>query len=107
MLAAKIEFFAIAFGVESGGCIHGHSTDRIFGFGFRRIHNAVFFVFVITAFPTSGELSSEDSVRVVVIARDEQGFACLTLRPWCLLFNGVKPHHWSISDRLFVNEAYV
>jgi hypothetical protein len=53
VLAAKVEGFSIAFGVEGGGGIHGHSADGVFGFGFRRIHDAVSFVFAVIAFPTS------------------------------------------------------
>lgn len=35
VLAAKVEGFSIAFGMEGGGGIHGHSADGVFGFGFR------------------------------------------------------------------------
>jgi hypothetical protein len=34
VVAAKVERLSIAFGVESGGFIHGHSADRVFGHGF-------------------------------------------------------------------------
>jgi hypothetical protein len=50
VLAAKVEGFSIAFGVKGGGGIHGHSADEVFGFGFRRIHDAVSFVlFLVVA----------------------------------------------------------
>jgi hypothetical protein len=44
LLAAKVGGFSIAFGVEGGGGIHGHSADGVFGFGFRRIHDDVSFL---------------------------------------------------------------
>jgi hypothetical protein len=51
VLAAKVECFSIAFGVESGGFIHGHSADGVFGHGFRFIHGHVsFLVVVVTVF---------------------------------------------------------
>jgi hypothetical protein len=50
-VAAKVVRLAIAFGVESGGFIHGHSADGVFGHGFRFIHgHASFLVVVVTVF---------------------------------------------------------
>jgi hypothetical protein len=50
-VAAKVERLSIAFGVESGCFVHGHSTDRVFGHGFRFLHGHVsFLVIVVTAF---------------------------------------------------------
>ena len=48
VLAAKVEGLSIAFGVEGGGFVHGHAADGVDGFGFRRIHDAVNFLFVVT-----------------------------------------------------------
>ncbi len=53
MLAAEVECFPIAFGVEGGGGVHGHAADGVDSFGFRRTHIFVSFLFVVTAFPTS------------------------------------------------------
>ena len=47
-IAAKVEGLSIAFGVDGGGGIHGHSADGVDSFGFRRIHDAVSFLFVVT-----------------------------------------------------------
>jgi hypothetical protein len=49
-LAAKVERLSIAFGVESGGFVHGHSADGVFGHGFRFIHGHVSFLVVVTVF---------------------------------------------------------
>jgi hypothetical protein len=51
LVAAKVERLSIAFGVESGGFVHGHSADGVFGHGFRFIHGHVsFLVNVVTIF---------------------------------------------------------
>jgi hypothetical protein len=53
VVAAKVERLSIAFGVESGGFIHGHSADGVFGHGFRFFHGHVSFlvnVVVVTVF---------------------------------------------------------
>jgi hypothetical protein len=34
LVAAKVERLSIAFGVESGRFVHGHSADGVFGHGF-------------------------------------------------------------------------
>lgn len=39
MVAAEIKRLSIAFGMESGGFVHGHPADGVFGYGFRFIHN--------------------------------------------------------------------
>lgn len=44
VVAAKVERLSIAFGVESGDFVHGHSTDGVFGHGFRFFHSHVSFV---------------------------------------------------------------
>jgi len=44
VVAAEVERLAIAFGVECGGFVHGHSADRVFGHGFRFVHDQVPFV---------------------------------------------------------------
>jgi hypothetical protein len=49
MVAAKVERLSIAFGVESGCLVHGHSADGVFGRGFRIIHCFVSFLVAITA----------------------------------------------------------
>lgn len=38
MVTAKVEPLSIAFGVESGCFVHGHSADGVFGLRFRFIH---------------------------------------------------------------------
>jgi hypothetical protein len=51
MVAAKVERLSIAFGVESGCFVHGHSADGVFGHGFRFSHGHVpFLVVVVTVF---------------------------------------------------------
>jgi hypothetical protein len=51
VVAAKVKRLSIAFGVESGGFIHGHSADGVFGHGFRFFHDHVsFLVNAITVF---------------------------------------------------------
>jgi uncharacterized protein (DUF952 family) len=52
VVAAKVKHLSIAFSVESGGFIHGHSADGVFGHGFRFFHGHVSFlvVVVVTAF---------------------------------------------------------
>jgi hypothetical protein len=51
VVAAKVERLSLAFGVESGRFVHGHSADGIFGHGFRFVHSHVsFFVVVVTIF---------------------------------------------------------
>ena len=47
MVAAKVERLSIAFGVESGGFVHVHSADGIFGRGFRFVHGHVPFLVVV------------------------------------------------------------
>jgi hypothetical protein len=47
VVAAKVERFSIALGVERGGFIHGHSADRIFGHSFRFFHGFVSFLVVV------------------------------------------------------------
>jgi hypothetical protein len=47
VVAAKVERLSITFGVESGGFVHGHSADGIFGRGFRFFHGHVSFLVVI------------------------------------------------------------
>ena len=44
VVAAKVERLSIAFGVESGGFVHGHSADGIFGHGFRFFHGCASFL---------------------------------------------------------------
>jgi len=41
VVAAKVERLSIAFDVEGGCLVHGHSADRVFGLGFRFIHGHV------------------------------------------------------------------
>ncbi|MPN51199.1 hypothetical protein SDC9_198841 [bioreactor metagenome] len=43
VVAAKVEHLSIALGVESGGFVHGHSADGVFGHGFRFFHGHVSF----------------------------------------------------------------
>jgi hypothetical protein len=51
LVAAKVERPSIAFGVESGCFVHGHSADGVFGHGFRFFHGHVpFLVDVVTVF---------------------------------------------------------
>jgi hypothetical protein len=50
VVAAKVERLPIAFGVESGSFVHGHSADGVFGLGFRFIHGHVSFLVVVTMF---------------------------------------------------------
>jgi hypothetical protein len=51
VVAAKVERLSIAFGVESGCFVHGHSADGVFGRGFRFFHGHVpFLVVVVTVF---------------------------------------------------------
>jgi hypothetical protein len=38
VVTAKIERLSIAFGVESGRFVHGHSADGVFGHGSRFFH---------------------------------------------------------------------
>src|SRR5664280_1523324 len=47
VVAAKVERLSIAFGVESGCFIHGHSADGVFGHGFRFLHGHVSFLVVV------------------------------------------------------------
>jgi hypothetical protein len=47
VVAAKVERFSIAFGVESGGFVHGHSADGVFGHRFRFFHGHVSFLVVV------------------------------------------------------------
>ena len=49
VVAAKVERLSIAFGVESGRFIHGHSADGVFGHGFRLFHGHVSFFVVVIA----------------------------------------------------------
>jgi hypothetical protein len=47
-VAAKVEGLSVAFGVESGGFVHGHSTGGVSGRGCRFFHGRVpFYVVVI------------------------------------------------------------
>jgi hypothetical protein len=39
VVAAEVERLSIAFGVESGCFVHGHSADGVFGHGFRVFHS--------------------------------------------------------------------
>ena len=57
LLAAKVERLAIAFDVDRGGLVHGHSTDRVFSRGFRFVHSHVSFLVngVIVFFHLSAE----------------------------------------------------
>jgi hypothetical protein len=48
--AAKVERLSIAFGMEGGCFVHGHSADGVFGSGFRFFHGHVPFLVVVTAF---------------------------------------------------------
>jgi hypothetical protein len=49
VVAAKVERFSIAFSLESGCFVHGHSTDGVFDHGFRFFHgHAPFLVDVVT-----------------------------------------------------------
>jgi hypothetical protein len=51
VVAAKVVPLSIAFGVERGCFIHGHSADGVDGFGFRCFHGpASFLVNVVLAF---------------------------------------------------------
>jgi hypothetical protein len=51
VVAAKVECLSIAFGVESGGFVHGHSAGGFFDHGFRFFHGQVsFLVVVVTVF---------------------------------------------------------
>jgi hypothetical protein len=43
VVAAKVKRLAIAFGLESGCFVHGHSADGVFGFGFRFVHGQISF----------------------------------------------------------------
>ena len=43
-VAAKVVRLAIAFGGQSGGFVHGHSANRVFGHGFRFFHGHVSFL---------------------------------------------------------------
>jgi hypothetical protein len=47
MVAAKVERLSIAFGVESGCLVHGHSADGVFGHGLRFFHGHVPFLVVV------------------------------------------------------------
>jgi hypothetical protein len=49
VVAAKVKRLAIAFGVESGGLVHGHTADGVFGRGFRFIHGHVPFLGVVVS----------------------------------------------------------
>jgi hypothetical protein len=48
-----LEGLSIAFGVESGRLVHDHSTDGVFGHGFRFLHGHAPFLVVVTVFPGS------------------------------------------------------
>jgi hypothetical protein len=51
VVAAKVESLSIAFGVESGCFVHGHSADGVFGHGFRFFYGHFsFLVVVVTVF---------------------------------------------------------
>ncbi len=41
VVAAKVEPLSIAFGMGSGGFVHGHAADGVFGRGFRVFHGQV------------------------------------------------------------------
>ena len=41
VVAAKVERLSIGFGVESGGFVHGHSTDGVFGHGLQFLYGHV------------------------------------------------------------------
>jgi hypothetical protein len=47
VVAAKVERLSIAFGVESGCFVNGHSADGVFGHGFRFFHDYVSFLIVV------------------------------------------------------------
>jgi hypothetical protein len=49
VIAAKVERLSLAFGVESGRFVHGHSADGIFGHGFRFFHGHVSFLVVVVS----------------------------------------------------------
>jgi hypothetical protein len=50
MVAAKVERLSIAFDVESGCFVHGHSANGVFGHGLRFFHGHVPFSVVVTFF---------------------------------------------------------
>src|ERR1035441_2442863 len=50
VVAAKVERLSIAFAVESGCFVHGHSADGVFGHGFRFFHGHVPFSVVVVTF---------------------------------------------------------
>ncbi len=47
VLAAEVEHFSIALGVDRSRFINGHATDGVFGFGFRIVHGQVRLLIVI------------------------------------------------------------
>jgi hypothetical protein len=47
VVAAKVERLSVAFGMESGCFVYGHSTDGVFGHGFRFFHGHVPFLVVV------------------------------------------------------------
>jgi len=47
VVTAKVERLSIAFGVDRGGCVHGHAADGVFGYGFRFIHGHVPLLMVV------------------------------------------------------------
>jgi len=49
VVATKVERLAIALSVESGCFVHGHSADRVFGYGFRVFHGHVSLLVVVIA----------------------------------------------------------
>jgi hypothetical protein len=51
VVAAKVERLSVAFAVESGCFVHGHSAEGVFGHGFRFFHGHVpSLVVVVTVF---------------------------------------------------------
>ena len=50
LVAAKKERLSTAFDMESGGFVHGHSADRVFGHGFRFFHGHISFLVVVIIF---------------------------------------------------------
>jgi hypothetical protein len=47
VVTAKVKRLSIVFGVKSGGFVHGHSADGVFGHGFGFFHFFSFQVSVI------------------------------------------------------------
>ena len=47
VVAAKVKRLSIAFGVESGGFVHGHSADGVFGHRLGFFHGHVSFLVVV------------------------------------------------------------